>query len=58
MKRKDTLALKLEKQQEKEEKQGPDSSTWNNQEQWEAVRNKIATNLTRCVRSALLRDRK
>ncbi|XP_053087273.1 phosphatase and actin regulator 4A isoform X8 [Pangasianodon hypophthalmus] len=47
VKRKDTLALKLEKQQEKEEKQGQDNSTWKNREQWEAVRNKIGTTLTR-----------
>ncbi|XP_073787127.1 phosphatase and actin regulator 4A isoform X13 [Danio rerio] len=47
VKRKDTLALKLERQQEKEKSQEEDSSTWNNKEQWEAVRNKIGTALTR-----------
>ncbi|XP_056336472.1 phosphatase and actin regulator 4A isoform X5 [Danio aesculapii] len=47
VKRKDTLALKLERQQEKEKSQEEDSSTWNNKEQWEAVRNKIGTTLTR-----------
>ncbi|XP_017336881.1 phosphatase and actin regulator 4A isoform X2 [Ictalurus punctatus] len=47
VKRKDTLALKLEKQQEREEKQGQENSTWRNREQWEAMRNKIGTTLTR-----------
>ncbi|XP_058260412.1 phosphatase and actin regulator 4A isoform X6 [Hemibagrus wyckioides] len=47
VKRKDTLALKLEKQQEKEEKQGQENSSWKNWEQWEAMRNKIGTTLTR-----------
>ncbi|KAK3508323.1 hypothetical protein QTP70_021485 [Hemibagrus guttatus] len=47
VKRKDTLALKLEKQQEKEEKLGQDDSTWKNREQWELLRNKIGTTLTR-----------
>ncbi|TRY86855.1 hypothetical protein DNTS_022354 [Danionella cerebrum] len=47
VKRKDTLALKLERQQEKEQAQQQDSSTWSNKEQWEAIRNKIGTTLTR-----------
>ncbi|KAK2864553.1 hypothetical protein Q7C36_003707 [Tachysurus vachellii] len=47
VKRKDTLALKLEKQQEKEEKQGQEDSTWKSREQWEAMRNKIGSTLTR-----------
>ncbi|KAL0165837.1 hypothetical protein M9458_037681, partial [Cirrhinus mrigala] len=46
VKRKDTLALKLERQQEKEQSQDQESITWNNKEQWEAVRNKIGTALT------------
>ncbi|KTF83223.1 hypothetical protein cypCar_00026057, partial [Cyprinus carpio] len=47
VKRKDTLALKLERQQEKEQSQDQENITWNNKEQWEAVRNKIGTALTR-----------
>ncbi|TSK28164.1 Phosphatase and actin regulator 4A [Bagarius yarrelli] len=47
VKRKDTLALKMEKQQEKDEKQGQENGTWKNREQWEAVRHKIGTTLTR-----------
>ncbi|KAF5909154.1 phosphatase and actin regulator 4A-like isoform X8, partial [Clarias magur] len=46
VKRKDTLALKLEKQQEREEKQGQDV-VWKNREQWEEMRNKIGSALTR-----------
>lgn len=51
VKRKDTLALKLERQQEKEQSQEQDDTTWTNKEQWEALRNKIGTTLTRsaCV---------
>ncbi|XP_022538678.2 phosphatase and actin regulator 4A isoform X5 [Astyanax mexicanus] len=47
VKRKDTLALKLEKQQEKEEQRDQESNVWKSREQWEAVRNKIGTTLTR-----------
>uniref|UniRef100_A0A8C2HHR6 Phosphatase and actin regulator 4 n=1 Tax=Cyprinus carpio TaxID=7962 RepID=A0A8C2HHR6_CYPCA len=47
VKRKDTLALKLERQQEKEQSQDQENITWNNKEQWEDVRNKIGTALTR-----------
>ncbi|XP_067217898.1 phosphatase and actin regulator 4A isoform X2 [Chanodichthys erythropterus] len=47
VKRKDTLALKLERQQEKEQSQDQDDTTWTNKEQWEALRNKIGTTLTR-----------
>lgn len=51
VKRKDTLALKLERQQEKEQSQDQDDTTWTNKEQWEALRNKIGSTLTRsaCV---------
>lgn len=49
VKRKDTLALKLERQQEKEQSQDQENITWNNKEQWEDVRNKIGTALTRSV---------
>ncbi|KAG1961075.1 phosphatase and actin regulator 4A isoform X5 [Pimephales promelas] len=45
--RKDTLALKLERQQEKEQSEDPENIAWNNKEQWEAVRNKISSTLTR-----------
>ncbi|XP_063041864.1 phosphatase and actin regulator 4A isoform X5 [Engraulis encrasicolus] len=51
VKRKDTLALKLERQQQllqqHEESQGHDNGIWKNREQWEAVRNKIGSTLTR-----------
>ncbi|XP_077056229.1 phosphatase and actin regulator 4A isoform X3 [Siphateles boraxobius] len=47
VKRKDTLALKLERQQEKEQSEDQENIAWNNKEQWEAVRNKISTTLTR-----------
>ncbi|KAK7124670.1 hypothetical protein R3I94_018904 [Phoxinus phoxinus] len=48
VKRKDTLALKLERQQEKEQSEDQEDIPWNNnKEQWEAVRNKISTTLTR-----------
>lgn len=50
VKRKDTLALKLERQErlEREDSQeNHDNMSWNNQEQWVAVRNKIGTALTR-----------
>ncbi|XP_028279050.1 phosphatase and actin regulator 4A isoform X8 [Parambassis ranga] len=43
VKRKDTLALKLER----EAQENSDSMSWNNREQWVAVRNKIGTALTR-----------
>uniref|UniRef100_A0A8C8MC78 Phosphatase and actin regulator 4 n=1 Tax=Oncorhynchus tshawytscha TaxID=74940 RepID=A0A8C8MC78_ONCTS len=49
--RKDTLALKLERQQEREEQQeggeGQDGVGWQSREQWEALRNKIGTTLNR-----------
>ena len=46
MRRKDTLALKLERQAM--EAQGDqDGTTWQSREQWEALRNKISTTLTR-----------
>lgn len=48
VKRKDTLALKLEKQQEREEKQGQ-ADTWKTREQWEALRSQIGSTLTRYV---------
>ncbi|XP_026096816.1 phosphatase and actin regulator 4A isoform X6 [Carassius auratus] len=47
VKRKDTLALKLERQLEKEQSPDQENITWNNKEQWEAVRSKIGTALTR-----------
>ncbi len=47
VKRKDTLALKLERQQEKEQSQDQENIIWNNKEQWEAIRSKIGTTLTR-----------
>lgn len=48
VKRKDTLALKLERQErEKENQENSDGMSWNNKEQWEEVRNKIGTTLTR-----------
>ncbi|XP_051519117.1 phosphatase and actin regulator 4A-like isoform X6 [Myxocyprinus asiaticus] len=47
VKRKDTLALKLECQHEKEQSQEQDNSTWKNKEQWEALRNQIGSTLTR-----------
>uniref|UniRef100_A0A8C7P2G5 Phosphatase and actin regulator 4 n=1 Tax=Oncorhynchus mykiss TaxID=8022 RepID=A0A8C7P2G5_ONCMY len=43
--RKDTLALKLERQQEGGE--GQDGVGWQSREQWEALRNKIGTTLNR-----------
>ncbi|XP_059412846.1 phosphatase and actin regulator 4A-like isoform X1 [Carassius carassius] len=47
VKRKDTLALKLERQQEKEQSQDQENIIWDNKEQWESVRNKIGSALTR-----------
>lgn len=52
VRRKDTLALKLERQERKEreewEAQGnQDGLSWHSREQWEAVRTKIGTTLTR-----------
>ncbi|XP_041867450.1 phosphatase and actin regulator 4A isoform X2 [Melanotaenia boesemani] len=44
--RKDTLALKLERQ-ERDAQENQDGMSWNNKEQWLAVRNKIGTTLTR-----------
>ncbi len=58
VKRKDTLALKLERQLEKEQSQDQENSVWDNKEQWEAIRNKISTTLTRsatvCVHCAFM----
>ncbi|KAI4817461.1 hypothetical protein KUCAC02_010861, partial [Chaenocephalus aceratus] len=49
VKRKDTLALRLERQerQEREENQENQDISWQNREQWMAVRNKIGSALTR-----------
>lgn len=49
VKRKDTLALKLERQErEGRDPQESDVSTsWNNREQWEELRNRIGTTLNR-----------
>nr|XP_046219959.1 phosphatase and actin regulator 4B-like [Oncorhynchus gorbuscha] len=48
--RKDTLALKLERQQERAEQEGgegQDGVGWQSREQWEELRNKIGTTLNR-----------
>ncbi|XP_069372347.1 phosphatase and actin regulator 4A isoform X2 [Paralichthys olivaceus] len=49
VKRKDTLALKLERQEreERDSQENHDSRSWQNMEQWMAVRNKISSTLTR-----------
>ncbi|XP_028316673.1 phosphatase and actin regulator 4A isoform X2 [Gouania willdenowi] len=51
VKRKDTLALKLERQErqerERDEGQESDNMSWQNREQWLAMRNRIGTALTR-----------
>uniref|UniRef100_A0A3B4YCH0 Phosphatase and actin regulator 4 n=1 Tax=Seriola lalandi dorsalis TaxID=1841481 RepID=A0A3B4YCH0_SERLL len=49
VKRKDTLALKLERQEreERDAQENQDSMSWHNREQWVALRNKIGTTLTR-----------
>uniref|UniRef100_A0A8C6TRV8 Phosphatase and actin regulator 4 n=1 Tax=Neogobius melanostomus TaxID=47308 RepID=A0A8C6TRV8_9GOBI len=49
VKRKDTLALKLERQErlEREDSQENHDVSWNNNEQWMELRNKIGTALTR-----------
>ncbi|XP_053719616.1 phosphatase and actin regulator 4A isoform X2 [Synchiropus splendidus] len=52
VKRKDTLALKLERRGRLEREQGDaqetdDGMTWHSKDQWVAVRNKIGTTLTR-----------
>lgn len=49
VKRKDTLALKLERQEreEREVQENHDSMSWNNREQWEELRNRIGTTLNR-----------
>lgn len=49
VKRKDTLALKLERQKEKEQCPDQENIVWNNKDQWEALRSKIGSTLTRCV---------
>lgn len=49
VKRKDTLALRLERQEreEREAQENHDNMSWHSREQWVAVRNKIGTTLTR-----------
>lgn len=49
VKRKDTLALKLERQEreEKDSQESDVSTSWNNREQWEELRNRIGTTLNR-----------
>lgn len=49
VKRKDTLALKLERQDKevRDSQENHDGMSWHNKEQWMAVRNKIGTTLTR-----------
>ncbi|XP_056597707.1 phosphatase and actin regulator 4A isoform X1 [Triplophysa dalaica] len=47
VKRKDTLALKLERQKEKEQCPDQENIIWNNKDQWEALRSKIGSTLTR-----------
>ncbi|XP_053302104.1 phosphatase and actin regulator 4A isoform X7 [Pleuronectes platessa] len=52
VKRKDTLALRLERQErqdreERDPQESHDSGTWQNKEQWMAMRNKISSTLTR-----------
>ncbi|KAF7662399.1 hypothetical protein LDENG_00237170 [Lucifuga dentata] len=49
VKRKDTLALRLERQEreQREAQESQDTMSWNNKEQWVAVRTKIGTTLTR-----------
>lgn len=53
VKRKDTLALRLERQEreererEREADENHDGSSWTNREQWEELRNRIGTTLTR-----------
>lgn len=56
VKRKDTLALRLgartsapeEGNETGEEQEEEDPSSWQSRDQWEAVRTKISTSLTRC----------
>lgn len=49
VKRKDTLALKLERQEreERDAQENHGSMSWNNREQWVELRNRIGTTLTR-----------
>lgn len=49
VKRKDTLALKLEKQEREERgaQEPQDGMSWNNREQWLELRNRIGSTLTR-----------
>ncbi|XP_065804056.1 phosphatase and actin regulator 4A isoform X2 [Labrus bergylta] len=49
VKRKDTLALKLERQEreERDTQENHDGTSWHNKEQWLALRNKIGTTLNR-----------
>lgn len=52
MKRKDTLALKLERQErlereDRENQENHDGMSWNNREQWLELRNRIGTTLNR-----------
>lgn len=46
VKRKDTLALKLERQ-ERDSQESDVSTSWTNREQWEELRNRIGTTLNR-----------
>lgn len=52
VKRKDTLALKLERQErlereDRENQENHDGMSWNNREQWLELRNRIGTTLNR-----------
>lgn len=49
VKRKDTLAMRLERQEreEREAQENQANLSWSNREQWEEMRNRIGTTLTR-----------
>lgn len=49
VKRKDTLAMKLERQEreERDAQENHDSMSWHNREQWVELRNRIGTTLNR-----------
>lgn len=51
VKRKDTLAMRLERQKQEQEQraaqENQEGMSWSNRDQWEAVRNRIGTALTR-----------
>ena len=49
VKRKDTLALRLERQEreERDAQENHEDMSWHNREQWVAVRDRIGTTLTR-----------